>query len=146
MRHHICILAFLAFQMLPSTAHALSCAAPVMDEKAIEGAIAIFEGTMVAVQSETPQSDRAPSKMDVSGVYAFKVTKSWKGVEEGATVEIARNIYWGDGFEKGVDYLIVAETAENDTLVAGLCGLSARVEHADKSLKYLKKHYSESSK
>lgn len=136
---HLCIVAFLAFQMLPSAAHALSCVEPVMDEQAIESAAAIFEGTVVAVQSEMSRDN--PSKMDVSGVYAFKVTKAWKGVEEGATVEIGRNIYWGDGFKEGVEYLIVAESEQNGMLVAGLCGLSGRLEHAGKSLEYLKKHY-----
>lgn len=132
---------FLSMQMFSTPAFALSCAEPVMNAQAVANAQAIFEGTVVeADENAFPSDSVRKDAMGKSGLYTFRVTKAWKGVQEGDMVKIRRNTYWGDGFVKDADYLIVAETQTDGVLVAGLCGLSMPLNHAAKSLEYLKAH------
>lgn len=135
MRYYLFILAFLLLPFSP--AQALSCAEPVMDAKAIESAAVIFEGT---VSERGDEVQKGTDDMRKSRVFTFTVSKAWKGTEAGATVAVWRNTYWGDDFAEGVEYLVVAHK-DGDVLEAGLCGLTARKEHAEKSLKALEKHF-----
>lgn len=133
------LLSLLAFA---SPAFALSCEVPVMNGEAVEKAKAIFEGAVVEADENAFPSDKVrKDEMGKSGLYTFKVIKAWKGVKEGDLVKIRRNTYWGDGFAKDADYLIVAESEKGGVLVAGLCGLSMPLQYAAKSLEYLEAHH-----
>lgn len=135
---HFCVFAFLAFQLLaPHQAFALSCAPPVLNAQAVDTSDLIFEGTVTDEKEASVQE----SKMGPTKIFTFSVTKAWKGTESGAVVEVARNTYWGDGFAKETTYLVVASKDKSGAAVAGLCGLSQRVEHADKALEFLDKHF-----
>lgn len=137
---HFCVLAFVAFQLLaPHQVHALSCAPPVLNAQAIDTSDLIFEGTVTGEKDASEQD----SKMGPTKIFTFSVTKAWKGTESGAVVEVARNTYWGDGFAKETPYLVFAHNDKSGTAVAGLCGLSQRVQHADKALEYLDKHFAD---
>ncbi len=135
---HMCIIAFLAFQMLPHAAHALSCAPPVMTEETMMAAAVIFEGTVTASE-ETDEQPASKGMGGKSGLYTFTVKSAWKGVKAGDSVTVLRNTYWGDGFSKDVDYLVVAHK-NGEQLEAHLCGLSMQLDQAAKPLEFLKKH------
>lgn len=142
----MCILALLAFQMASAPAFALSCAPPVMNEQAVEGALAIFEGVVEEANQDAflpPAETHSKNDMGKSGLFVFRVTKAWKGVKEGEQVKIRRNTYWGDDFPVGHRYLVVAEQEKDGVLQAGLCGPTMPLEHAGKEQEFLKKHFGE---
>jgi hypothetical protein len=126
----------------PATAHALSCAPLHVDSARVARAAAIFEGVATA---PPPREDAAiepgvAAAMDKDALFTFLVSKSWKGVTEGETVTVRRNLYWGDGFRTGQAYLVFAEGRDRDgVLVAGLCGPTVAAEHADSLRETLQK-------
>ncbi len=129
--------AFLFFA--PATAHALSCAPPQYTKQSVDNAAAIFEGVVVGDRRDDvnvkPGQEAA---LDKSVSYSFLVSRAWKGVTDGETVVVRRNIYWGDGFQMGGTYLVFAERRDADgVLVAGLCGLTGGLEYAGETRKFL---------
>lgn len=120
-------------------AHALSCAVPQLTPHALESAAAIFEGVVVADRRDdvniVPGSEEA---LDKNVTYSFLVSKSWKGVTDGETVNVRRNIYWGDGLQMGKAYMVFAERKDQDgVLVSGLCGLTGELAYAGGIQKWL---------
>ncbi len=120
-------------------AHALSCAAPQLTAHTLESAAAIFEGVVVADRRDdvniVPGAEEA---LDKNVSYSFLVSKAWKGVTDGETVTVRRNVYWGDGFHMGKAYLVFAERKDQDgVFLSGLCGLTTELEHADEYQKWL---------
>lgn len=116
-----------------SPAWALSCIEPQLTQKAVDEAGAIFEGVVVADRRPDmrirPGSEEA---MHQNVTYSFQVTKAWKGVTEGETVPVSRNVYWGGSFYLGSIYLVFAEGRdENGLFLARLCGLTTALENAE---------------
>jgi len=125
----------------PAAAHALSCAPPHADRTAVESAAAIFEGVVTGDRrADAAIQPGADASVDKNVTFTFLVSKSWKGVTEGETVTVRRNIYWGDGFQMGKAYLVFAEGRDKDgVLVAGICGLTMPLEYADSTREMLQK-------
>lgn len=125
----------------PASAHALSCAPPRLDSASVASAAAIFEGVVTGDRREdTSIQPGTEAARDKNVTFTFLVSKSWKGVTEGETVTVRRNIYWGDGFQMGKAYLVFAETRDDTgVLVAGLCGLTTAVEYAESAREMLQK-------
>lgn len=121
------------FMLLSGTpAHALSCEPPQLTPHTLQSSAAIFEGVVVADRRDdvniVPGSEEA---LDKNVSYSFLVSKSWKGVTDGETVTVRRNIYWGDGFHMGKAYLVFAERKDQEgVFLSGLCGLTTELEHA----------------
>lgn len=120
-------------------AHALSCAPPQLTQHTLESAAAIFEGVVVADRRDdvniVPGSEEA---LDKNVTYSFLVSKAWKGVTDGETVNVRRNIYWGDGFQMGKAYLVFAERKDQEgVFLAGLCGLTSDLAFAGAYQKWL---------
>ena len=131
--------AFLIF-LLPGTASALSCARPSLNRAAVWDAVAIFEGTAGRKRDLMPKEEAAVRRTAFKGkvagtphlkVYAFTVTRSWKGVDAGQRVEVLFNTYWGDGFAEGEDYLVVSPQRAGALFWAPLCGHTVERGHAE---------------
>lgn len=123
-------------------AFALSCAPAQLTPHAADSAAAIFEGVVVgdrrADVNIVPGSQEALEK---NVTYSFLVSKAWKGVTDGETVAVRRNIYWGDGFRMGQAYLVVAERRDRDSvLLSGLCGLTKPLAGAAEEQAWLAAH------
>lgn len=129
--------AFLSFA--PVAAHALSCAPPQHTKHSVDNAAAIFEGVVVGDRREDVNIKPGDTvALDKNVSYSFLVSRAWKGVTDGETVVVRRNVYWGDGFQMGGTYLVFAERRDTDgVLVAGLCGLTGGLEYADETRKFL---------
>ncbi|MBW7911973.1 MAG: hypothetical protein H3C49_11985 [Alphaproteobacteria bacterium] len=125
--------------LAPAAAHALSCAPPQHTKHSVDNAAAIFEGVVVGdrrADANIKPGDAAALDKTVS--FSFLVSRAWKGVTDGETVVVRRNVYWGDGFQMGGTYLVFAERRDADgVLVAGLCGLTGGLEYAGETRKFL---------
>ena len=133
-------IAFLVL-LAPGTASALSCARPSLDAAAVQGAVAIFEGTAGQKRDLSRREAAVISRTAIQGkvagtphlkVYAFTVTKGWKGTTTEQRVEVLFNAYWGDGFAAGQDYLVVISQRVGALLWAPLCGHTVELDHAEK--------------
>ena len=124
---------------LPGAAFGLSCARPILDEPAIDAAIVIFEGTSGPKRSLDllertgvrirPLEARGGTIEDLR-VYSFTVTRGWKGVAKGQSVDVLFNSYWGDGFAEGEAYLVVSPQQVGNLYWAPLCGHTIDLRHA----------------
>lgn len=125
-----------------SGAFALSCAPPQLTPHAADSAAAIFEGVVVGDRRDDVNIvPGAQEALDKNVTYSFLVSKSWKGVTDGETVAVRRNIYWGDGFQMGKAYLVFAERRDQDgALVSGLCGLTKPLAGAAEEQAWLAAH------
>lgn len=120
-------------------ARALSCTEPELTPYAVQSAAAIFEGVVVGERRPDagikPGADRASYR---HVTFTFQVSKAWKGVTDGETVAVKRNVYWGDYFQMGKAYLVFAEQRDNEgVLMSGLCGLTTDLEGAGKTRQWL---------
>jgi len=124
---------------LPSEAFGLSCAAPRLDETAVNAAILIFEGTagqkrmLTAGEGEAVREHGFVSIGGGTGdlrVYSFTVTRGWKGAVTGQIVDILFNGYWGDNFREGGAYLVVSPQQVGDLFSSPLCGYTSDVKFA----------------
>ena len=124
MRFAYCLFALLMLLMMePTTAQACSCIEVTTDAR-IENSIAIFEGRLVRMESDSG-----------SRRLVFQVTRYWKGVsDEYVHVEtpLLGSLCGYEGFRTSDYYLIFARRGDGDTLVTGLCdGNSLADEAAD---------------
>lgn len=131
--------------LMTSPAHALSCAMPQMSAEVVEGSAVIFEGE-VTQKRELTETEReslikqglATKGGDMANVkaYEFKVLRGWKNAEEGQTVLVLRNTYWGDGFATEGAYLVVARDY-GGFYEAPLCGNTLPSQSATDQIDFL---------
>jgi len=120
----------------PQPAQALSCAPVEVNQEYISRAAAVFEGVVTAERKMDPNDKNVAH----SAVFTFRVTKGWKDVAEGDSVEVSRNILWDGGFKMGKAYLVFAESRGADgVLVSGLCGPTQELLHAEQLQDLLEK-------
>lgn len=120
-------------------AHALSCVAPVMNERVVEDAAVIFEGVTGRGRGLS-RAERAALKAagiaalggDIPNlrVFGFTVTKGWKGAASGQKIQVLRNTYWGDSFAAAGTYLVVGERVTDSLYLAPLCGNTMHLGYA----------------
>ncbi len=123
----------------PGAAFGLSCARPILDENAIDAAVMIFEGS-TGVKRALDFRERAAVRrhaLEAKGgrtgdlrVYRFTVTRGWKGVATGQSVDVLFNIYWGDGFAEGAAYLVISPQRIGNFFWVPLCGHTKDVKFA----------------
>ena len=130
------------FVLSGGAACALTCAQPLLDAARIAEAAVIFEGTAGPPRPLTPaersafRASAAETKggnVDTLRVFAFAVTKAWKGVAAGERVEVLFNTAWGDTFAEGVAVLVVGPRRIGGLVWAPLCGNTTDVDHARQS-------------
>lgn len=131
-------LALLFLLFYPHQAMALSCAEPVVDEKAIEQTDLIFEGEILEILEKEENKD-PEATVNKYTTYKFSVKKLWKGAITSKEVYISKNTYWGDGFEIDTPYLVFANK-EEERFVSGLCGPTRNLNYADDELMKLEKY------
>ncbi len=120
----------------PLTAHALSCAPPVLDKELVKSSSIIFEGTVqksraLNMLEKTKRfiKKRGGDKSNLL-MYEFIVTRAWKGVKIGDIVKVLRNTYWGDEFRvDGTIYLAIGLEKEHDYYRAHLCGATNALQY-----------------
>ena len=121
------------------TAFGLSCMEPDLDETVIDGAVMIFEGTAGPKRPLDSGEQEAILKQgfgSVGGgtrdlrVYAFTVTRGWKGTMAGQSVDVFSNTYWGDHFAEGESYLVVSPLQVGDLFASPLCGTTVDLKYA----------------
>lgn len=110
-------------------AWALSCAPAQFNESTIENAAAVFEGKALGIVPGKSAENKV--------VYKFGVNRGFKGVSGGFITYVEVNAIWGDRFEIGKDYLVVASEKNGDAWVSPLCGTTAPAEFATAQLKLL---------
>lgn len=123
----------------PGAAFGLSCMPPRMDETVIDAAVMIFEG-ITGPKRLLNYRERATVRkhgfIQAGGgigdlrVYGFTVTRGWKGVATGQSVNVLFNTYWGDGFAAGEAYLVVSPQQVGALFAAPLCGSTANLKYA----------------
>lgn len=125
--------------LLPGAAFGLSCAAPRLDETAVGAAITIFEGIAAPKRSLDARELAAVRMHEIESkggsttdlrIYSFAVTRGWKGVATGQSVDVLVNTYWGDGFAEGETYLVVSPRQVGNLFWAPLCGHTVNVRYA----------------
>jgi len=131
---------------LPSSAWALSCAAPIFDKSSIENAKVIFQGRLISKENVNKSPLKAlAEKLGFKGgdvnnmkIFTLSVEKAWKGTKKGDEIKILRNTYWGDGVPVDTDVLVVASEAVGDAYNAPLCSnVIMYSAHAQKELKLI---------
>lgn len=118
-------------------AHALSCTMPVLNQQAIEGVSLIFEGKVLSEDGKEVGPAFPGTKTSDLSKFTFSIEKLWKGDVQGAKVQIIRDVYWGDGFTVGSEYLVVA-TGNDGKFYANLCGNTTPLSMAGDKLEILK--------
>lgn len=126
-------LSVLVVMMLPAQAMALSCVAPAFNADIIAQTDLIFEGKATEIIEQ--REDKA-NELSKSALFKFSIDMLWAGDLTEGDVIIERNIYWGDGFQLGESYLVVAQKQENQ-YVAGICGNTTPLHYAEEKLKIL---------
>lgn len=125
---------------LPQPAAACSCVPPPPPAEALEGADAVFSGTVVSVDNSFRDSDygRIPQRR-----VAVELDRVWKGCEavEGEErprrVELVTGSGGGDcgyDFQEGERYLVYAHEGSDGTLTTGICSRTANLENATDDL------------
>jgi hypothetical protein len=139
MKGYRAIMAVALSLVLPGGAFGLSCAPPRLDENTVNAAIVIFEGTAGPKRLLSPAEATAVGNLGVATkgggttdlrVYGFVVTRGWKGVTPGRTVDVLTNAYWGDNFAKGETYLVVSPQRVGTLFSSPLCGYSSNIKLA----------------
>ena len=136
---------------IAAIACALDCTAPVMSQEAFDASAAVFEGEAQEGRELSAQELQAFREAGIATntkggelaemrAYTFVVLKAHKGGLSEETVEVARNIYWGDGFAAGGGYLIVSPQKVGGLYLAPLCGHSISLDRAREmgTLEFLK--------
>jgi len=114
-----------------------SCAGPVPQREAFERADAVFRGVVLSV---SVRRERSGTQWPRPRRVVVRVTERWKGAETGRVV-VRTGMGGGDcgyPFRRGREYLIYAHAASDSVLVAGLCGRTSEVEHAEEDLRELR--------
>ena len=123
-----------------SSVHALSCAAPVLDETALESAMVVFEGASQRVRDLTRKERQVLKSRKIVGrggsleslkVFDFVVVKGWKGAEEGDRIQIVRNTYWGDIFTEDEKYFILSSQKIDDLYMTHLCDHTMNIQYIE---------------
>ncbi|WP_090726905.1 hypothetical protein [Paenibacillus sp. PDC88] len=134
----ICLLSFLillglAHSVMPSTAHACSCAGPVSMEEQLSRKTAIFTGKLISL-SRPNQGMIMSSAEPVSA--QFEVMNVWKGeLGTEATVYTATSSEscGYEGFEVDEEYIVFAY-GPYDQLKTGLCEGTKQLDTAQEEL------------
>ena len=126
--------------LFSNQAWALSCAAPSLDQAAIDEALIIFEGTAgesraLATQEQAAARDAgiASFRVEPDGlkVTSFMVTRGWKGVAGGQNIAVLYDAAWGDLFNAGQDYLIVSPQKLAHLVYSPPCAITASIGYAE---------------
>lgn len=148
---HRLFMALVLLMFSAPPAWALSCAPPRFDESTIESAAAVFTGqALEVVQPKTRclgmegkrcisegTESKTESKTGNRDVYKFGVQLGWKGAAPGFVTYVELDNSWGDNFEIGKYYLVVASEKKGDVWVSPLCGNTMPAEFATEQLKVL---------
>ena len=124
-----------------STANALSCAQPTIDNAVIEESTIIFSGIIKSERKMTLKEKASImwSSVKTKGgsisdlkVYEIEILNNWKGVPNTGTVDVAYNGYWGDNFSEGEKILFVSNEKAEDIIWIPLCGNTMDLDFAKK--------------
>ena len=139
MKRYLAVVVVALGVLSPGAAFGLSCARLSLDETAIDAATMIFEGTAGAKRSLDFRERAAVRRHAIEAkggrtgdlrVYSFAVTRGWKGVATGQSVDVLFNTYWGDGFSEGEAYLVVSPRRVGNLFWAPLCGHTLDMRNA----------------
>jgi len=113
----------------PSLAAACSCAPPPAPEVALQGAGAVFEGTVVGIPA-------APTENEPMGFgpveYRFNVAQSWKG-NVGMEARVTTNssgAACGRKYSKGETYIVYGTVGDDGMVRDSLCSRTRTRENA----------------
>jgi hypothetical protein len=134
MHHRFLIFASSALAVLPFPAQALKCMPPVIDQAVVNNAALIFEGVAIRQQTQSFGLNGAVTSQKKSHVFA--ITKMWKGDPDIQVVGLENNILWGQDYDMGTPYLVVANV-ENGTFVIPACSYTRPVTDAAEGLNFL---------
>jgi len=119
----------------PGAAFALSCKLPRVDEKVVNAASIIFEGTAgPGRQLETSDIKAVESQSTIHignrarhwRVYTFNVMRGWKGVTTGQHVQLASNAI----FVPGEFYLVISRERIGEFFLSHVCEINVDLKFA----------------
>ena len=125
-------------------AHACSCVEPAPPLDALEGAAAVFTGTVVSFETYTFEVDFGSDRSESYWSVEIEVDTVWKGPVTTTTyVYIWHGAACGfDWFVEGKDFIVYAfqrdfPGVDADTLFVSLCSRSAPIDRAEEDLQAL---------
>lgn len=123
----------------PGAAFGVTCEEPRVDKTVIDSVIMIIEGT---AGSQRPLNSREKKAIREQGlkprdggigdlsVYDFTVTRGWKGVKTGQSVDVLVSDTWGGSVFEGENYLVVSPRQFGPLFWSPLCGSTVSLEYA----------------
>lgn len=144
MRFILLLVTVFTLSISSTPSYALSCAPPVLDQAAVEKADMIFLGKVLRA-GEKPTRDNA--RMPLWQKFEFSIDKLWKGDIDPTSVMISRDIYWGDTFTVGDEYLVVAREQDGD-YATDLCGPTTHTSNdaAKERIEFLNQYFQQNVK
>jgi len=121
---------------LVDNARALSCASAIFTESDIEKSEIIFEGKMIYAAVRTFKAHKGIEW----GKETYKVTKAYKGVKLGESIDVYRNVAWGDGVLLDGTHLIATSKVKG-RYIAPHCMNTSHYFFNEESRELLKKHF-----
>ena len=122
-------------------AHACSCVEPAPPLEALEGAAAVFSGTVVSFETYSFEVDFGSDRSDTFWSVEIDIDAVWKGPVASTTfVYVWHGPACGYGnFEIGEDFLVYADRrdfpgVDDDTLFVSFCSRTAPIERAGEDL------------